>query len=122
MKLILSQIYIYKILPYYRHRWYTQCVDFGFVYKSLQTTFLLYQIFVASIIFFIPLIVILSTYSKNNSQDTTHYFEYFSSIYTQLVYFVRLCQNQIGIVSMKNTAKFQVLLNLKLVLLKRLVS
>ena len=49
------------------HKWYTQCLDFrfnpGYDTRFYKIAFLCYQIFVSSITFFLPLIVIIFTYS-----------------------------------------------------------
>jgi hypothetical protein len=60
-------VFSLKVHP--QHTWYTQCLDFRVGQNGQNDTrfyeiaFLCYQIFVSSITFFLPLIVIVFTYS-----------------------------------------------------------
>nr|QVK45722.1 G protein-coupled receptor [Proales similis] len=67
------QAFVFSLEAHPVHKWYTQCVDFKFrlLQKSdvqsarfYEIMFLLYQIFVASITFFLPFAVIVITYSR----------------------------------------------------------
>ena len=65
------KIFVFSTKTHPIHRWYTQCLDYKFnanplenpeLYKIYEITFLIYQIFVSFITFFLPLIVIIISY------------------------------------------------------------
>ncbi|RNA02162.1 Gonadotropin-releasing hormone II receptor [Brachionus plicatilis] len=63
----IPQIFVFSLKIHPVHRWYTQCMDFKFQLTDdspsfLKIAFVLYQIFVSTITFFLPLLVILITY------------------------------------------------------------
>lgn len=64
----IPQIFVFSLKTHPVHRWYTQCMDFKFQLNSdsqpfLKIAFVIYQIFVSTITFFLPLLVILVTYA-----------------------------------------------------------
>lgn len=63
----IPQAFVFSVKTHPRHKWYTQCLDFrftpGYNTKFYNISFLFYQIFVSFITFFLPLLVIIVTYS-----------------------------------------------------------
>ncbi|CAF0879820.1 unnamed protein product [Brachionus calyciflorus] len=63
----IPQVFVFSLKTHPKHKWYTQCLDFNFELNQnshpfYKITFLIYQIFVSTITFFLPLIVIVITY------------------------------------------------------------
>lgn len=90
----IPQILVFSLKTHPVHRWYTQCMDFKFQLTNeshpfLRIAFVFYQIFVSTITFFLPLLVILITYGcilmeiigklkKNKSKIKLSLFENFN--------------------------------------------
>ena len=67
-----EKIFVFSLKVHPKHKWYTQCLDYKFnanpvedphLYKIYQITFLIYQIIISILTFFLPLIVIIFTYT-----------------------------------------------------------